>query len=50
MSNAYIIAGNAISPLLKINGDDAMAMACAAFCMPTSMTMVRLVPAAKPPM
>ena len=45
MSNAYMIAGNAISPLLNISGDVAMAMACAAFCMPTSMTIVRLVPA-----
>ena len=31
ISRAYIIAGRAISPLLKINGDDAMAMARADF-------------------
>ena len=40
--SAYIIAGIAISLLLKIKGDVAMAMACAAFCIPTSMTMVLL--------
>ena len=34
------MAGIAISPLLKINGDEAIAMACAAFCMPTSIIMV----------
>ena len=41
ISSAYIIAGSAISPLLNIKGDDAMAIACAAFCMPASMTIVR---------
>lgn len=35
------MAGIAISPLLKINGDVAMAIACAAFCIPTSITIVR---------
>ena len=38
--SAYIMAGIAISPLLNMKGDDAMAIACAAFCIPTSMTMV----------
>lgn len=37
-----MIAGIAISALLNMNGDVAMAIACAAFCMPTSMTMVLL--------
>lgn len=37
-----MIAGIAISALLNIKGELAMAMACAAFCMPTSMTMVLL--------
>ena len=37
------MAGRAISPLLKMKGDDAIAMACAAFCIPTSMTSVRLI-------
>ena len=36
------MAGRAISPLLKMKGDDAMAIACAAFCIPTSITIVRL--------
>ena len=40
--SAYIIAGIAISPLLKMNGEVAIAMACAAFCIPTSITIVRL--------
>ena len=35
------MAGIAISASLKMNGLVAMAMACAAFCMPTSMTTVR---------
>lgn len=38
-----MIAGMAITPLSKMNGLEAMAIACAAFCIPTSMTMVRLV-------
>ena len=42
------MAGNAISPLLKISGDDAIAMACAAFCIPTSMTIVRLTAVLEP--
>lgn len=42
MRSAYIIAGIAISPLLKMNGEVAIAMACAAFCIPTSITIVRL--------
>ena len=33
----------AITPLLKINGLEAIAIACAAFCIPTSMTIVRRV-------
>ena len=37
-----MIAGNAISPLLKIKGELAIEIACAAFCIPTSMTMVLL--------
>ena len=37
-----MIAGIAISALLNMKGELAMAMACAAFCMPTSMTMVLL--------
>lgn len=37
-----MIAGIAISPLLKMNGELAMAMACAAFCIPTSITIVLL--------
>ena len=37
-----MIAGIAISALLNIKGELAMAMACAAFCMPTSMTIVLL--------
>lgn len=32
-----------ISPLLKTNGDEAMAIACAAFCIPTSIIIVRRV-------
>ena len=36
-----MMAGMAITSLLKTNGLQAMVMACAAFCMPTSMTMVR---------
>lgn len=40
--SAYIIAGIAISPLLNIKGELAMEMACAAFCIPTSMTIVLL--------
>ena len=39
--SAYIIAGIAISPLLNMNGDVAIAIACAAFCIPTSITIVR---------
>ena len=35
------MAGMAISPLLKIKGDEAIAMACAAFCMLTSIIIVR---------
>ena len=35
------MAGIAILPSLKTNGLEAIAMACAAFCIPTSMTMVR---------
>ena len=42
IKRAYIIAGIAISLLLKIKGDVDMAMACAAFCIPTSMTIVLL--------
>lgn len=42
IKRAYIIAGIAISLLLKIKGDVAMAIACAAFCIPTSMTIVLL--------
>ena len=37
----YRMAGMAIFSLAKMNGLEAMAMACAAFCMPTSMTTVR---------
>ena len=37
-----MIAGIAISALLNMKGELAMAMACAAFCIPTSMTMVLL--------
>ena len=37
-----MIAGIAISSLLNMTGDFAMAMACTAFCIPTSMTMVLL--------
>ena len=37
-----MIAGIAISGLLKIKGDVAMAIACAAFCIPTSMIIVLL--------
>ena len=44
-----MIAGNAISPLLKMNGEEAMAIACAAFCIPTSITIVRLTALPKPP-
>ena len=40
---AYIIAGIAICPLLKMKGEEAIAIACAAFCIPTSMVMVLLV-------
>ena len=36
-----MMAGRAISPLLKMNGEDAIAMACAAFCILTSITIVR---------
>ncbi len=36
-----MMAGIAISPLLNIKGDVAMAIACAAFCIPTSITIVR---------
>ena len=36
------MAGRAISPLLKMKGEEAIAMACAAFCIPTSITIVRL--------
>ena len=49
ISNAYIIAGIAISPLLNISGDEAIAIACAAFCIPTSITMVRRTPAVNLP-
>ena len=35
------MAGMAISPLLNMKGENAMAIAWAAFCIPTSMTMVR---------
>ena len=35
------MAGTAISPLSKISGEVATAIACAAFCIPTSMTIVR---------
>ena len=37
-----MIAGIAISPLLKMNGDEAIAIACAAFCIPTSIVIVLL--------
>lgn len=37
-----MIAGIAISALLNMKGELAMAMACAAFCIPTSMTIVLL--------
>ena len=37
-----MIAGIAISALLNMNGELAMAIACAAFCIPTSITMVLL--------
>ena len=37
-----MIAGIAISALLNMKGELAMAIACAAFCMPTSMMMVLL--------
>lgn len=37
-----MIAGIAISALLNMKGELAMAIACAAFCIPTSMTMVLL--------
>ena len=43
------MAGMAISPLLKMKGEVAMAMAWAAFCIPTSITMVRLTASEKPP-
>ena len=36
-----MIAGTAITSLLKMNGEDATAIACAAFCIPTSIMMVR---------
>jgi hypothetical protein len=36
-----MMAGIAISPLLKMNGEDAIAIACAAFCIPTSIDIVR---------
>ena len=36
-----MMAGIAIISLLKISGLQAMVMACAAFCMPISMTKVR---------
>lgn len=39
----------AIRPLLKMKGEKAMAMAWAAFCMPTSMTMVRRTAGENPP-
>ena len=42
MRSAYIIAGIAISPLLKMNGEVAIAMTCAAFCIPNPITIVRL--------
>ena len=42
------MAGMAISPLLKINGEKAIAMACAAFCIPTSMTIVLRTAGVKP--
>ena len=38
-----------ISPLLKMKGDEAMAMAWAAFCIPTSITMVRRAASVKCP-
>ena len=44
-----MMAGMAISPLLKINGEVAMAMAWAAFCIPTSMTIVRRTAGVEPP-
>ena len=37
-----MIAGIAISALLNMKGELAMAIACAAFCIPTSMTIVLL--------
>ena len=37
-----MIAGIAISPLLKMKGELAIAIACAAFCIPTSIMMVLL--------
>ena len=37
-----MIAGIAISALLNMKGELAMAIACAAFCIPTSITMVLL--------
>lgn len=49
MSKAYIMAGNAISPLLNMNGDEAIAIACAAFCIPTSITIVRCMVLSKCP-
>ena len=39
---AYIIAGIAILPSLKTKGLPAIAMACAAFCIPTSIMIVLL--------
>ena len=42
ISSAYIIAGIAISALLKMKGEVAIVMACAAFCIPTSMIIVLL--------
>ena len=41
ISSAYIIAGIAILSSLKIKGDEAMAIACAAFCIPISIIMAR---------
>ena len=43
-----MMAGMAISPLLKMKGENAMAIAWAAFCIPTSMTMVRRTAGVKP--
>ena len=37
------MAGSAISPLLNMKGDDAIEIACSGFCIPTSITIVRLV-------